>query len=146
MLDVYDISNKDVITGARIVAKNEAFSKKYRLIICSNVLEHVPYPSDLLFDIVNTMDGESILYVEVPLENVVLNNQGNLHLHKKHWHEHINFYSEKSLQHLADNVGLEIKELRRFQATVAGKSSYLLQLACKLKLEKSGREPLDSKT
>jgi len=50
-LDIYDISKKDVIDGARIVSKSEAHSKKYKLVVCSNVLEHVPYPSDLLNDI-----------------------------------------------------------------------------------------------
>jgi hypothetical protein len=57
----------------------------------------VPYPSDLLTDITKAMDKESVLFIEVPLENVVLNNNGDLHTLKKHWHEHINFYSEKSL-------------------------------------------------
>ncbi|NQW44872.1 MAG: hypothetical protein HQ462_05640, partial [Deltaproteobacteria bacterium] len=44
MFDIYDISNKEVIKGAKIISKKEAFSKKYKLIVCSNVLEHIPYP------------------------------------------------------------------------------------------------------
>lgn len=132
-LDIYDISNKDVIDGARIVSKSEAHSKRYKLIVCSNVLEHVPYPSDLLFDITKAMDKESVLYIEVPLEDVVLNNKSDLHLLKKHWHEHINFYSEKSLYSLVQNVGLEVKDLKRLQATAGGQSSCLFQVACKLK-------------
>lgn len=132
--DIYDISNKNVIEGARIVSKSEAHSKKYSLIVCSNVLEHVPYPSDLLFEITKAMNKESVLYIEVPLENVVLNNKNDLHLLKKHWHEHINFYSEKSLYSLVQNVGLEVKDLKRLQATAGGRSSYLFQVACKLKL------------
>jgi hypothetical protein len=132
-LDIYDISNKDVIVGARIVSKSEAHSKKYKLIVCSNVLEHVPYPSDLLSDITKSMSKESILYIEVPLENVVMNNNSDLHLLKKHWHEHINFYSEKSLYSLVQNVGLEVNDLKILQATAGGQSSSLFQVACKLK-------------
>ena len=131
-LDIYDISGKDVLEGARIVSKNEAYSKKYKLIVCSNVLEHVPYPSDILFEITKAMDKETVLYIEVPLEDVVFNNKSDLHLLKKHWHEHINFYSEKSLYHLVKNVGLEIKELKIMHQTAGGSSSNLFQIACKL--------------
>lgn len=132
-LDIYDISNKNVIKGARIVSKDTAQSKKYKLIVCSNVLEHIPYPSDLLSDIIKTMDIESVLYIEVPLENVVLSNKSDLHLHKKHWHEHINFYSENSLRLLIQNVGLEVVDLKRLKATAGSKSSFLFQVACRLK-------------
>ena len=131
--DIYDISTKDVIDGAKIVNKDEAFSKKYKLIVCSNVLEHVPYPSDLLFDILNTMDKDSILYIEVPLEDIIFNNEKDSHLRKKHWHEHINFYSEKSLKRLVENVMLEIVDLRKLKVTTGGSASYIFQVACRIK-------------
>jgi hypothetical protein len=82
------------------------------------------------------MDKGSVLYIEVPLENVVLNNNADLHTLKKHWHEHINFYSEKSLCLLVQNVGLEVIDLNRLQATqakVGGQSGYFFQVACRLK-------------
>jgi len=78
------------------------------------------------------MDKGTVLYIEVPLEDLVFNSEGDLHLLKKHWHEHINFYSEKSLYHLVKNVGLEIKELKIMQETAGGKSYNLFQIACKL--------------
>ncbi len=131
--DIYDISNKDVIEGARKVSRSEAHSKKYKLIVCSNVLEHVPYPSDLLFDIKKSMNKESILYIEVPLENLVLNNKDDLHLLKKHWHEHINFYSEKSLYSLVLNIGLEVIDLKRLQTTSGAESLCFFQVACRIK-------------
>jgi hypothetical protein len=131
--DIYEISNKEVLDGARRVSKNEANLKKYKLIVCSNVLEHVPYPSELLSDITQSMDKESILYIEVPIENVVLNHKSDLHIIKKHWHEHINFYSEKSLYSLVENVGLEVKELKRLQVTDGGQTFWVFQVACNLK-------------
>ena len=133
VFDIYDIGSKDAIAGAEIVTKAEAFSKKYRLVVCSNVLEHVPYPSEVLFDILETMGKDSILYIETPLENICLNNESDLHLKKKHWHEHINFYSEKSLMCLVENVGFEVVDLKKLQVTTGGKSAYLFQVACKLK-------------
>ena len=133
-LDIYEISNKETIDGAKRVNKKEANSKKYKLIVCSNVLEHVPYPSDLLFDITQSMDKESILYIEVPIECMVLNYHSDLHLIKKHWHEHINFFSEKSLYSLLKNIGLEVKELKRLQVRDADQSFWVFQVACILKL------------
>jgi hypothetical protein len=52
---------------------------------------------------------------------------------KKHWHEHINFYSEKSLYSLVENVGLEVKELKRLQVTDGGQTFWVFQVACNLK-------------
>lgn len=131
--DIYEISNKEVIDGARRISKNEANSKKYTLIVCSNVLEHVPYPSELLSEITQSMDKESILYIEVPIESVVLNHKSDLHIIKKHWHEHINFYSEKSIYSLVENVGLEVNELKRFQVTNGDQTFWVFQVACTLK-------------
>jgi hypothetical protein len=131
--DIYEISNKKVIDGAKRVSKKEVNSKKYKLIVCSNVLEHVPYPSDLLSDIIKSMDKESILYIEVPIESVTLNHQSDLHILMKHWHEHINFYSEKSLYSLVENVGLEVKEFKRLQVKDVGQSFWVFQVACNLK-------------
>jgi hypothetical protein len=108
------------------------FSMKYSLIVCNGVLEHTPYPSDLLFDIITIMSTDSTLYIEVPLENIILNERGNLHLKKKHWHEHINFFSEKSLSVLINNVGLEIIGLNKLQANFAGSARYAFQIACRL--------------
>jgi len=133
VFDIYDISNKNVVEGARIVSKSEAQFKKYKLIVCSNVLEHVPYPSELLYDIKKTMDRESILYIEVPLEKVMLGDRTNLSSLKKHWHEHINFYSEKSLYSLFQNVGLEVEDLKILEVTSGSQTCRLFQVACKLK-------------
>jgi hypothetical protein len=133
VFDIYDISNKKVVEGATIVSKKDLFLKEYDLIVCANVLEHVPYPSDLLIDIKKAMNEMSVLYIEVPLEDVVRNNQSDLHLFKRHWHEHINFFSEISLRRLLQNIGLEIHSLSEIQVNVAGKSCYIFQIACKVK-------------
>jgi hypothetical protein len=132
VFDIYDISNKACLPEANIVSKTEALNKKYNLIICSNVLEHVPYPSELLFDIKEAMDADSILYLEVPLEDLVRNEKNNLHLKKRHWHEHINFYSEPSLRSLISNCGLIVLDMKILQATAGNKAVHLYMVACKL--------------
>jgi hypothetical protein len=133
VFDVYDISNKSVIDGARRVNKEEAFRNPYNLIICSNVLEHVPYPSDLLLDIKKIMQADSVLYLEVPMEAVIREHEIDPHLKKKHWHEHINFYSETSLRRLIEHTGLDVIDLYKLHITAEGKEACLFQVACRLK-------------
>lgn len=132
-LDIYDISEKDVISGAKRVTKEYAYEQKYDLIVCSNVFEHVSYPSDLLEEIIPCMNPNSVLYIEVPFENIMINNDKKRYLKKKHWHEHINFYSEKSLELLIENFDLEIIELNKLKANDVANNSFLFQVACKLK-------------
>jgi len=133
-LDIYDISDNSVIHGATKITKEDAYLKKYDLIVCSNVLEHVPFPSELLLDIVKIMNEESVLYIEVPLENIMLNNELDLHLKKKHWHEHVNFFSEQSLYRLTADVGLKVVDFRKLKAKGGGGQTFLFQVACKLRL------------
>ena len=134
-LDIYDISGRPVIEGARRVDKEEIAARDYSLIVCSNVLEHVPYPSDLLFDIRKVLREDAILYIEIPLEEVIRNHADQLPFQKKHWHEHINFYSEKSLTRLVETVGMEVVAVKTLQTEVAGAPACLLQLACRLRKE-----------
>jgi hypothetical protein len=60
----------------------------------SHVLEHVSNPYKFLLDLKVTRDPK-VIYCEVPLENMIVN-QSNLS-EKQHWHEHINFFTYKSI-------------------------------------------------
>jgi hypothetical protein len=131
--DIFDISNINVVPGAKIVNKTEAQANKYKLVVCSNVLEHIPYPADLLLDIRLAMDLNSVLYIEVPQEDVVLEKKTDLHLHKKHWHEHINFFTQKSLYALMENAGLKVIDFNELEVFSDGKVAHLFQMACKLR-------------
>ena len=133
-LDIFDISNKNVIEGAKLVNKKEAAAKKYSLVVCRGVLEHVPYPIDLLLDIKKSMDVSSVLFIQVPLENLRILFEDNLHVRKKHWHEHINFFSVKSLNHLLQNAGLHILNLKQIKVNHKGYTdpSFELLLACRI--------------
>jgi hypothetical protein len=133
-LDIYDISEKPVLSGFRIVDKEDVFSSAYALICCSHVLEHVPYPSEVLLEITKAMNNDTIVYLEVPFEDVVRLNKNDLHHKKKHWHEHINFFSKKSLTKLVGNAGLTILSSKTTEVTAGGNLTHIFQLACKLKL------------
>lgn len=97
-LYVYDIGNKPVIKGAKKINRND-MTNRYDLIVCANVLEHVPNPRELLTDIYNTMNKEAVLYLELPGDG--LPGYG--------WHEHINLFSQKGLEMLLDQCGLYIE-------------------------------------
>jgi hypothetical protein len=135
VVHIYDISNKPVLAGAQLVNKNTAFNTKYDLVICSNVLEHVPYPAELIVEIKNTMGKDTVLYVEVPYEDIVreTSTDQNWHLKKKHWHEHINFYTEKALLSMLNLCGLDMIATRQLNASAGGSSKFLFQVACKIK-------------
>lgn len=139
VFDVFDLSNKAVIDGAIAISRDEAFNKKYDLVICSNVLEHVSFPSELLFEIKKTIDKSSILYIEVPYEDLMKNYPDDCLAKKKHWHEHINFYSKKSISCLIKNCGFELIKMGELTITTplnfenVTTQSTLLQIVCKLK-------------
>jgi hypothetical protein len=131
--DVYDISGASVIPGARSVNREQAMAERYDLVVCSNVLEHVPYPSDLLHAMCRVMTPESLLYIEVPFEEVMRQYGRNAILHKKHWHEHVNFFSQKALRALLGNVGLGLVAIDTEGSITAGlRSSHMIQVACRL--------------
>jgi len=133
--DVYDISNKAVEAGARFVTLEQATTSKYSLIVCSMLLEHVPYPSDILLAVRGAMDADSVLYIEVPHEELMAKNVADRERLKRHWHEHINFYSERSMARLVENCGLAVIKKDILSTQVAGADIQISRLACKLSAE-----------
>ena len=133
---IYDISGNQVINDFISLSENNIKKYKYDLIVCSNVLEHVSYPKDILSEITELMNDETILYIEVPFEKLMQNSPNSLekYLSKKHWHEHINFFSENSLFKLTKNCGLEIVKKTVYGANVNQTISNIenvLMIACK---------------
>lgn len=131
-MDIYDIGGSQVVSGAQQVSKEVAHASSYDLVVCSNVLEHVPYPRDVICDIKKAMNGSSILYLEVPFEDVMKNEAEKLPACKRHWHEHINFFSQKSLLTMLGQCDLKVDEIQILDIFSEGKTSSLFQLACRL--------------
>ncbi len=134
LLHVYDISGVNVCSEATKVSLDECSLHTYDLVTCSQVLEHVPYPSQVLSEIIKIMKPETILYLEVPLEEIfhdhpTLFPKGNK---KKHWHEHINFFSKLSLIKLALSCGLEVIAENSISISMGWRKSRVQMLVCKL--------------
>jgi hypothetical protein len=133
-IHIYDISGVETTDRLRKVSKETAFNFKYDLIVCINVLEHIPYPRQILSEIKVMMSLGSVLYIEVPLENHVKEfSDMETRLEKKrHWHEHINFFSENALHRLVLNLGLQILSFKIENVNQNSKAYSIFMLACSL--------------
>lgn len=132
---VHDISGKEVLQGIERVNRDTVRSTRYDLVVCSNVLEHVPYPADLIMELRSAMSGGTILYIEVPHEELRRNHTGSateLQRKKRHWHEHINFFGLESLTRLMRRCGLEIVAAEELHAVVEDRPVAMFQFACRL--------------
>ena len=134
--DIYDISGEPPTKGARFVDLETALAGAYDLVVCSNVLEHVPYPVDTLSAVVQALSPETILYIEVPQEPIMrrLEDSPQAHRHKRHWHEHVNFYSRRSLERLIEQCGLEVIELGLLDVGATPDANYNYAVVCKRSL------------
>ncbi|MBC3437621.1 class I SAM-dependent methyltransferase [Pseudomonas sp. BW16M2] len=106
--DIFDIDRKPTVVGTRSVAKGDVEGVAYDLIVCRQVLEHVPYPTDVLAEIRQCMGDETLLYVELPHEALMVGNQALSPSQKRHWHEHINFFSPAALANLFLACGFKL--------------------------------------
>jgi SAM-dependent methyltransferase len=130
---VYDISDKPVLSGVQHVDIKTALATPYDLVVCSHVLEHVPYPADLVTELRKTMKTDTILYIEVPHEDLMRSQDGaNPGPKKRHWHEHINFFSHQSLLQLISHCGLDVVAANELHIVAEGRRAAVFQWACRL--------------
>ncbi|MDP3122717.1 class I SAM-dependent methyltransferase [Polynucleobacter sp.] len=130
---VFDISGMATIDGVKAVSLDEIKQNQYDLIICSQVLEHIPYPHNILQDIVSAMSDSTILYLEVPYEEVMREFAGSPDLaqRKRHWHEHINFFSLDSMRKLVEGAGLELIEIVPNEISLGWRTAVVTSVLCR---------------
>lgn len=106
--DVLDISGRPLVSGARAVRQPQG---PYDLVVLAHVLEHVPEPQALLREVQTALGDSTQLYVEVPFETLmqVCESDAGAWRGKRHWHEHINFFSAESLRQLLQRCGLQVR-------------------------------------
>jgi hypothetical protein len=134
LLHIFDISNKTLIPGATAVDKRTAQKEQYDLIVCSQVLEHLPYPFQTLSEIRDCMKENTLLYIELPLEEIVRtsNSSSELLNKKRHWHEHINFFSEHSIKALLNRLDLRLVQLEKSYIAIGNPHSWHFRVVCKI--------------
>ncbi|MFV0280218.1 MAG: class I SAM-dependent methyltransferase [Rhodoblastus sp.] len=131
--DIYDISSRPPLSGARMVAHGQAKSRSYDLVVFANVLEHVPKPREALSELADAMNADTLLYVEVPHEDAIrLIAAPDMRLKsKRHWHEHINFFTQKALEIAFRDAGLTIRQIVSHPVTAGGKDSFVFSIAAR---------------
>lgn len=132
---VFDISGTTLVPGAQKVESTARLIASYDLIVLSNVLEHLPEPGPFLqviADQMSKMEAQSLLYVEVPFEALMREacTEPSAWLAKRHWHEHINFFSEDSLTLLLKRIGFHILSSSKI---LCSKGGVQLAFLCALK-------------
>ena len=125
---VYDISNVETLEDVKGVSYEEAQATEYDLIVSTQVLEHVPEPMDLIIEMRDCMSAGTLLFLEVPHEALMKEHRDSLTAvgAKRHWHEHINFYSLDALDALGARAGLRL--VSRYEFAAPGSESNILQL------------------
>ncbi len=108
LLHVHDVSGVAVMEGATPIQPDAIALAQYDLVTSCQVLEHVPFPLDLLESMLPALGPSTLLYLEVPREPLMRSAGPGLAQLKRHWHEHINFFSESSLQRLCERAGLAV--------------------------------------
>lgn len=133
---VFDISDKPAIPGAVRVDKATIHATDYDLIVLSHVLEHLPSPARAVAEIRTVMKPHTVLYVEVPHEELVSRNPDSksLHAKKRHWHEHVNFFTRDSLHALLEGCGLKVIDMLSIAAGDGDvKSWQVFSIACRVR-------------
>jgi len=135
-LHIYDISQVPLIDGTHRFDPASAKSESFDLITCSQVLEHVPYPTKVVQQIVKWMQPETLLYLEVPYEALMRANPGSLstHLSKHHWHEHINFFTADSLYELVDHSALQLVDIKEIEISLGWREGCIFSVLCRRKV------------
>jgi SAM-dependent methyltransferase len=132
-VDVFDISDKPLIAGARRVSREALRDARYDLVVLSHVLEHVAQPADLIRDAAAALDDDGLLYVEVPYEALIAATPAarDLAIRKKYWHEHVNFFTEPAMRALLGRCGLEIDALSTWPTNSLANISQIMAVACR---------------
>ena len=128
---IHEISGVTPMYGTRRYCENNV-NIDFDLVTCNQVLEHVPEPLKILEEISAVMSPKTWLYFDLPFEKIM---QGNATLEarleqKKHWHEHINFFSAKGIKKLVDMAGLNSVGLRAVSATNKPGEDLIFQVLC----------------
>lgn len=133
-IHILDISNVRPLPGILRVNLEEALKHNYDLVVCSNVLEHTPYPVDTLAEISSVMHEDTVLYLEVPHEVLIKSYATGVDClnAKRHWHEHINFFTETALLELTRVSGLDVIKFEEKRIFSGATEFHQFFVACKL--------------
>lgn len=85
--------------------KDSYLWEKFDFIICRHVLEHIEMLNDVIMNICRLCDDHSLVYIEVPDNDSILDNLNYSSL----FHEHINYFSKEILEKTFKDLWFEVK-------------------------------------
>lgn len=131
----FDISNNATVEGVSGIDETGLISRRFGLVLLCHVLEHIPYPVEIVQRAASLLRGDGYLYIELPSEMSIVNMikgksrsfsgmlVGLLKRSRPTWilpkmsfgvspgfHEHVNFFTPCSLEKLLASEGLELLE------------------------------------
>ncbi len=112
---VYDFDPR-VKNKPNFIQKKDFSKYPIDLVVLRHVLEHTPYPRKIIREITASCKSGTLVYIEVPLEHVMTKHEaGTRYLEKKIWHEHINFFNDKSVNKMAAASGLNFVSMKEIK-------------------------------
>ncbi len=129
---IFDISGKKTLHNAVAVTIDEIqkYQSEYSLVTCMQVLEHVSDPHKIVQQLIELSGKKTLIYLEIPLETLMIDCEGEFYAKKRLWHEHINFFSPMALERLAVMHDLVIVD--KFQTEV-GNGKQIQAIVCRKK-------------
>ena len=109
ILDISEQNHGRKTNGLDVISSLEGKNDYFDLVVAMHVFEHLSAPSEAVKLIADSLVVGGLLYLEVPLEPL-MQPEGlseAVVYNKHHWHEHINFFSSRSLAALIATAGLE---------------------------------------
>jgi hypothetical protein len=134
---VYDISVTPLVPGAQRVDLDEIAETAYDLIVLSHVLEHVSFPLELVNEVRRIMRPETLLWVELPRENLfrTASCPEDAYLEKRHWHEHVNFFTNEALARLLERADLDVVDSCALEVDFGDSKRMIIGAVCRLPQE-----------
>lgn len=130
---VYDISGRPTVDYATALSLEDACKLPHDLVVCSHVLEHVPFPLATLEQMSRAIQADTLLYIEVPLEALTATEPDPVARlrAKRHWHEHINFFTREAMLALIEHAGFHVLGEGRLDVSIEGATHRMLQFVCR---------------
>ena len=132
---VHDISECALLEGVLRADPKFSVQQSYDLIVCSQVLEHVAWPTQVVQELVSLMQKDALLYLEVPYEGLMRMQPTSrmLHATKHHWHEHINFFTADALLEMVAQAGLAVVAFQEVDIALGWRDSCIFSMLCRRK-------------
>ncbi|MBU6512292.1 MAG: methyltransferase domain-containing protein [Betaproteobacteria bacterium] len=124
---VFDISRVATVDGVSIVNDVNGLGVM-DFVICSNVLEHVPFPARVIDDIKKVCGPDTVLFVDVPLEMNPAQDPPDQEI-PAFFHEHVNYFTPRSINALLRYHGFSTLKTELFtidMGWVTGHAIYVL--------------------